>query len=479
MRDHIILAAIFFAFFQYCYSFSAGVESIKAVGLLGSHFGIPGLNATYDFVIIGGGTAGLAVARRLAENSSVTVAVIEAGDFPQFSNGNYSEVPAYASEFTGNNPTEKNPYLDWYMYTTPQTTRSSSLEYFKEALVESNNVVLYKSTMAKKVIFKEKKAIGVMVESGGEKYHITAKKEVVVSAGVMRSPQLLMVSGIGPSATLRAYGVDVIADRPGVGQNLSDNVLVGPTYQVEVTTHNSLADPAFLADSINQYNINRTGMLTNVGGDVSAFEKLPLDMISVSTMRALNESFPEDWPHIQYLVLDEYFGSGTDSSSGLKDMRQYVAASVGLVATFSRGNVTITSADVRENPVISPNWLADPRDQEVAIAAFRRGRQLFQTASMNPVVVSEAFPGANYTSDSHILEIIRESANSVYNAVGTNRMGRKSDPWAVVDSRCRVIGVQSLRVVDASAFPFLPPGQPSATVYALAEKIAEDMRAIS
>lgn len=100
----------------------AGVfdESLGAQGLLGSHFGIPGLPAAFDYVVIGGGTAGLTVARRLAANSSVTVAVIEAGDFYEFSNGNLSQIPAYASRFTGNDPVEKNPFLDWYHYTEPQ-----------------------------------------------------------------------------------------------------------------------------------------------------------------------------------------------------------------------------------------------------------------------------------------------------------------------------------------------------------------------
>ena len=96
-------------------------ESISAQGLLGSHFGVPGRSSTYDYVVIGGGTAGLTVARRLAANHSVTVAVIEAGDFYEFSNGNLSEVPAYATDFTGNNPTQKNPFLDWYQYTEPQS----------------------------------------------------------------------------------------------------------------------------------------------------------------------------------------------------------------------------------------------------------------------------------------------------------------------------------------------------------------------
>ncbi|PWY88672.1 glucose-methanol-choline oxidoreductase [Aspergillus sclerotioniger CBS 115572] len=578
-------------------------ESITASGLLGSHFGIPGLNATYDYVVIGGGTAGLAVARRLAETPSVSVAVIEAGDFPQFSNGNYSEVPAYASEFTGSDPTLKNPALDWYMYTTPQEalfdsgkiisgssgrnflwqvrgthgcfdrwaqevddpsyqyesflpyfqryahfhlpnatnvtynlsdwsphggpvqvgypswanlisawlgrgftemgmqalpsllsgnlmgwswlsqtldpvtqTRSSSLAFLEEALAEASNLVLYKSTLAKKITFRDEQATGVLVDTAGQMYHIAARGEVVLSAGVMRSPQLLMVSGIGPQETLQAHGIPVIADRPGVGQNMADNVLVGPTYQVRVTTHNSLADPAYLAASVEEYNVNRTGMLTNVGGDVAAFEKIPPSMLHPETSQALNDSFPSDWPHIEYLVLDEYFATGADSSRGVSNMKQYVAASVGLVATFSRGNVTIASSDAATNPIISPNWLLDPRDQDVALAAFTRARQLFNTSAMQPVVVSEAFPGATYTTRADLLRIIRESANSVYNAVGTNRMGRATDREAVVDSRCRVIGVENLRVVDASAFPFLPPGQPSATVYALAEKIAADMR---
>ena len=95
-------------------------ESISAQGLLGSHFGVPGVEAIYDYVVIGGGTAGLTIARRLAANSSISVAVIEAGDFYEFANGNRSEVPAYATDFTGNNPTQKNPYLDWYHYTEPQ-----------------------------------------------------------------------------------------------------------------------------------------------------------------------------------------------------------------------------------------------------------------------------------------------------------------------------------------------------------------------
>lgn len=187
-------------------------------------------------------------------------------------------------------------------------------------------------------------------------------------------------------------------------------------------------------------------------------------MIKAATYQSLQETFPADWPDIEYLILDAYFGAGTDSSIISGAGQQYVAGSVGLVATFSRGNVTIAAADTAVNPVISPNWLSDARDQDMAIAAFRRSRQLFSTKAIKPIVGPEAFPGGNVTTDSQIWETIKQSTNPVYNAAGTNQMGKIDDPMAVVDSRGRVIGVSGLRIVDASIFPFLPPGQPTATV---------------
>lgn len=195
------------------------------------------------------------------------------------------------------------------------------------------------------------------------------------------------------------------------------------------------------------------------------FEKLPRSTLKKETSQSLDEEFPDDWPHIEYLVLDAYFGTGTGNPTGaLSSSKQYVAASVGLVATFSRGNVSINSSDTAINPVISPNWLSDPRDLDVAVAAFRRGRQLFKTKAMKPIIEEEVYPGTNITTYDQIVGIIKQSANSVYNGAGTNKMGRTNDTQAVVDSKGRVIGIRGLRVVDASIFPFLPPGQPSATV---------------
>ncbi|CAO1606114.1 hypothetical protein XANCAGTX0491_009614 [Xanthoria calcicola] len=577
-------------------------EFISAQGLLGSHFGIPGRDAEYDYVVIGGGTAGLVIAHRLAQNSTVSVAVIEAGDFYEFSNGNYSEVPAYASYFTGDDPAQKNPYLDWYHYTEPQPQlnnrrslydsgkviggtsgrnflwqvrtslqrkilktsrgsrdalrrwaeevgdesyqfdnllpfyqrsaqfslpnndqrpknatasynssdwsprggpmhvgysswvnpmsswlvaaftdlglkglpsllsgnllgwswltvnvnpaqiRSSSEEFLREALTESPNLVVYKNTLAKQIIFKDGQATAVKVVASTSGYKISARREIILSAGVMRSPQLLMVSGVGPSNLLASLGIDVVADRPGVGQNMWDVVSVGPTYSVNVVTHSSLADPDFLASAVEQYNNNRSGILTNLGGDLAGFEKFTDGTLDRTTYQSLKDQFPGDWPHIVYLVLDSYFGSGSGNIPADLDItKQYAAASVGLVATFSRGNVSINSSDTANNPVISPNWLSDPRDLDMAVAAFLRARQLFNASGIRPIVTGEIYPGGNQSTRAEIIELVRQSANTIYNAVGTNKMGRRNDSLAVVDSAARVIGVNALaeKIADA------------------------------
>ena len=283
-----------------------------------------------------------------------------------------------------------------------------------------------------------------------------------------------MVSGIGPAGTLSAHQIPICADRPGVGQNMWDNTFSGPTYPVNVVTHNSLANPAVIGAAVNEYNTDRTGILTNGGGDVLAFEKLPSGLLSPGTRKDLDAAYGPDWPDVEYLELDAYFGDQLLPAPASTIGQNYAALLPGLTAPFSRGNVTIVSNDNSVLPVVSPNWLTDPRDREVLIAAFRRARQIWASRSMRGVVTGpEAFPGANVTSDSDILAAIQRSAQTIWHACGTNKMGKESDDMAVVDSRGRVIGVHGLRVVDVSAFPFLPPGQPQSMVYALAEKISQ------
>ncbi len=285
-----------------------------------------------------------------------------------------------------------------------------------------------------------------------------------------------MVSGIGPASTLNSYQIPVCADRPGVGQNLWDNTFSGPTYPVNVVTHNSLANPAVIGAAISEYNSQRTGILTNGGGDFLAFEKLPNGSISMATRQALDDAYGPDWPDVEYLELDAYFGDQVLPPPAETVGNNFVALLPGLTAPFSRGNVTIVSNDTSVLPVVSPNWLTDPRDQEVLLAAFRRMRQVWASNATQGVVTGpEAYPGANVTSDSDLLAAIQRSAQTIWHASATNKMGMVNDSMTVVDSHARVVGVQGLRVVDASAFPFLPPGQPQSMVYALAEKISQNI----
>ncbi|KAL9617871.1 MAG: hypothetical protein Q9160_007359 [Pyrenula sp. 1 TL-2023] len=595
-------------------------ETLRAVDLLGSHFGVPGFNTTYDYVIVGGGTAGLTMATRLAENGKYTVAVIEAGSFYEFDNGNHSSIPADVAYNLGSMPRINNPLIDWQQFTEPQgglndrrifytrgkvlggssarnfmayqrSTKgsydlwaeevgdrsyrwenllpffkksvtfqppnsdfrpanstpdfdldafsssggpltvtfpnwanawtswverafqemgfarragflsgkllgysyvtstidresqeraSSEYAFLRKALLYLTNLTVYKSTLAKKILFdNNKRATGVLVETVNIQYTLFANKEVILTSGALRSPQLLMVSGIGPRSTLAKLSIPVLSHLAGVGQNMWDHLLFSISYEVDLLTHSQLANPSFLLSQQEAYNTNRTGMLTNQGDDMLAWEKLPARnrrRLSPHTRRSLAQ-LPSDWPEVEFLLDDAYFGFGRDLIfDAPQDGKNYASVAVALVAPFSKGNVTIVSADTNVNPAVDPNYLLDPRDREVAIQAFRRARDVFASQALKPVLLGEeAFPGRNVSTDAEILDFIRESALEVYHVSATCKMGRKGDRMAVIDSKARVFGVRGLRVVDASSFPFLPPGHPQATVYALAEKIADEI----
>lgn len=136
-----------------------------------------------------------------------------------------------------------------------------------------------------------------------------------------------------------------------------------------------------------------------------------------------------------------------------------------VVSPTSRGNVTLRSASITDKPIVNPNWLATETDAQIAVAAFKRAREAFASEAMNPVVIGEEYwPGPHVQTDEEILDTIRNSMQTVWHAACTCKMGKKDDPMAVVDSQARVFGVNNLRVVDASAFPILPPGHPQSAV---------------
>lgn len=359
-------------------------------------------------------------------------------------------------------------------------TRSSAQTAFLDLCQARPNIKVFQQTLAKKILFDEqKRATAVTVDSG---LRLKANKEIIRSAGALQCPQLLMVSGVGPASTLSKHGIPIIADRRGVGQNLEDHVMYAPSCRVALDTILAeTGDPARAAPLLIEYFTRARGPLAHSGTDFVAWEKLPRHLLSERAAAALS-ALPESCPDVEYMSMDAYYGVYANPlfEGAPRDGHNYVALLVAPMALRSRGTVTIASPDAADLPVVDPNWLADPVDREVAVAGFKRARQLFATEALRAVLEDpvEFAPGPAVQTDEQILEAVRETLSTLYHASATCRMGRpEEDPLAVVDTRCRVIGVSGLRVVDTSAFAMLPSGHPQALVYALAEKIAEEIKA--
>lgn len=362
---------------------------------------------------------------------------------------------------------------------TPQDQhRDSSQTSFLEHAMRTSDIKVYTQTMARKIAFSNNTATGVHVTTAGRNYTIHATKEVILSAGAFQSPQLLMVSGIGPRNVLEQHGIPIVKDLPGVGQSMMDQIYFGVAHQVNIPTASRLQyDTEFAEAAAQEYRKNGTGPLTSAV-DMIAFERLVdsvPEFLPNSTIDALKKDFPLDWPDVEYLSLDGYSGIANPDLVMSADGRDYASLMVCMLSPFSRGNVTISSADASVPPVINPNWLTDSRDKDQAIAAFKRVRQIW--AQMSNITVGDEFkPGPETQSDDDIWRWIQKDSITIWHATSTCKMGRSDDNLAVVDSKARVYGTQGLRVVDASAFPFLTPGHPQSGVYMLAEKIADDIK---
>ena len=278
-----------------------------------------------------------------------------------------------------------------------------------------------------------------------------------------------MIKGIGPRSTLAKYNITVISDLAGVGQNLWDQILFPVTQMMNLPTAAQLiTDPRSTIQTQQEYTQEAAGPLSSQNGFI-AFEKVPSTLRKDFTPSALRQlaSLPPDWPEVEYVCNSAKAPNG----AGLGII---LAA---LPGPFSRGSITIRSADISTPPVIDLGWLSDPNnvDAQVAVAAFKRIRQAWSSIT-NITIGPELAPGPAIQSDTDILAYIRNATTTIYHAAGTCAMGRQGDSKAVVDSSARVFGVKNLRVVDNSASPFAVPGHPQSTVYMLAEKIADLLR---
>ncbi|KAI4141712.1 MAG: hypothetical protein LQ341_003445 [Variospora aurantia] len=333
-----------------------------------------------------------------------------------------------------------------------QQRSSSQTSYLNEA-IKNTSIVVYTRNLATKILFNgNNTATGVSVQTAG------CPTEVILSAGVFQSPQLLMLSGIGPRETLENLHIPILADLSGVGQNLWDHIYYRASFRVNVDTASRLSnDRIYAAEAAENYTSTQTGPLTAVGAFIG-FEKLAASYrgnLSESAKGRLDAAFPADWPEVEYLIENSFDGYSTNYMAiDPNDGYQYATISAALVAPLSRGNVTISSFDPTHLPIINPKWLTDPADIELAILAFKRVREIWEY--MNGTTIGdEYFPGTT----------------ELWHAARTCKMGKAAgdDRMAVADGKARVFGVRGLRV------PLLPPGHPQATAYALAEKIADDI----
>lgn len=286
-------------------------------------------------------------------------------------------------------------------------------------------------TQALRILFDDKRrATGVRVQSANRNYTLNARNEVILSAGAFHSPQLLMVSGIGPQNVLQQHDIPVLANRPGVGQNMHDSCNAGGvTFPVSViSTAIRQRDLKYEARAIKQFRSNGSGILTNGSGDVLSFEKLPdyyRSSLSNATRERLAE-WPADWPETEYVLSSS--GKTLEGSSATDD--NYVSIGILLVGALSRGNVTIRSNSMFDKPVISTNWLLDEADQEVAVQAYRRIREFWSHIEIK--TGPEEAPGSNVTSDADLLEYIRGAVSPIHHASSTCRFRAQAD--SVVDT---------------------------------------------
>jgi choline dehydrogenase len=330
---------------------------------------------------------------------------------------------------------------------------SAASAYLRPAL-RRKNVSLVKG-FARRVIVENQRATGVEIETRKRIQVVKARREVIVAASSINSPKILMLSGIGPAEHLRKYGIQVIADRPGVGRNLQDHMeLYIQQESTQPITLNSVLNPFSKAMIGAQWLFFKSGLGATNHFEAAAFVRSRAGV---------------DYPDIQYHFIPaavRYDGRAAAKAHGFQ-------AHVGPMRSKSRGSVTLRSPDPKSKPVIRFNYMSHPDDWSEFRHCIRLTREIFGQSAFDPYRGKEISPGSHVQSDDDLDAFIRDHAESAYHPCGTCKMGRKDDPMSVVDPECRVIGVEGLRVADSSIFPRVTNGNLNAPSIMTGEKAAD------
>ncbi|MDA8635936.1 choline dehydrogenase [Rhodobacteraceae bacterium] len=330
---------------------------------------------------------------------------------------------------------------------------SAAKAYLRPALQRENCNLI--RGLARKIVFSGRRAVGVELLAGVGLKTVWAKKEVILASSSINSPKLLMLSGIGPAAHLTAHGIQIVADRPGVGQNLQDHL--------EVYIQMAASQPVSLFKYWNLLGKARVGLqwaLTRSGpGASNQFESAGF----------IRSAAGVEYPDLQFHFLPiavRYDGQAASEGHGFQ-------AHIGPMRSPSRGAVTLRSAKPEDSPKITFNYMSNEKDW----IDFRRGirltREIFAQEAFRPFVKHEIQPGVELQTDAQIDGFIRAHAESAYHPCGTCKMGAVDDPLAVVDPQTNVIGVKGLRVVDSSIFPQITNGNLNGPSIMVGEKASD------
>lgn len=342
-----------------------------------------------------------------------------------------------------------------YQLTIRDARRCSTAVAFLRPALARANLAVETDALAARILFEGKQAIGIDYIKGGKRHSVKARREVILAGGVINSPQLLMLSGIGAGAELARHGIAPLLDLPGVGKNLQDHLdctVINRCLQ-PITLH-SQSNPITQALTGLQYLLFKKGLARSNGLESGGFVKSRPEL-----------DIPDLQLHFVAAVLQDH---GREKSPG-----HGFTVHLCQLRPESRGYVGIRSADPRDHAVIQPNYLDAELDRRTMRDGIRLVRDLLRQPAMRPYLGDELEPGAARVSDDAIDAWVRAKAETIYHPVGTARMG--TDDGAVVDARCRVRGIGNLRVVDASVMPTLVGGNTNAPTIMIAEKISDDI----
>jgi choline dehydrogenase len=354
--------------------------------------------------------------------------------------------------------------VGFYQLTAKNGRRCSAAVAYLHPAMKRPNLRVITYALVQRILFDGRRVVGVNYRKDGEIHRVMASREVILSGGTINSPQLLQLSGVGPSELLMSNGIKVVVDLPGVGENLQDHYGVPTVFRLKrgVITVNEQTHGARLLGQILKYAVLRKGLLTYAAAPVAAFCKSHTGL-----------SAPDLQYHINPATLDLRAKKG--AFIGLKlEKEPGLSFSPYQMRPESRGHVRIKGPDASTYPAILANYLSTKLDQTLAVEQVRWARKIVAQPSLARYVAHEILPGPGVSSDEDLLAYARAIGTTMYHPVGTCQMGH--GPESVVDPQLRVNGVTNLRVVDASIMPRVTSGNTNAATIMIAEKAADLIR---